>query len=386
MLQLSCPFITKLQQGSVCAYISSVLHAAGIPSGRFTSPHLVDRWDCIALNETTVDQAVFLEAEAAVKEKDAKLGIGATEFELLTATAFEIFSRQKISVAVVEVGIGGRLDATNVFQSPLVTVITKIGLDHMGLLGSTLDEIAREKGGIMKKGSSCVVDGSNTDQVLSVLLHTANEVGTGGYTISKPKAAGEGYCEVMTTAFGSQRFTNFLTGNYQPSNLACAINALSHASGRFPSITSAVVQKGIEATRWPGRMEWVDVSFVLGKQKSVLVDGAHNPQAADALANYVKKELGSPVTWILAASKGKDIGTMLRSLLQPGDSVVAVAFGPVEGMPWISPTDPREIVETAKGFMGDQGSVVNAGSNVAEALRAACQTAGEGNLVIAGSL
>ncbi|RPB07048.1 FolC bifunctional protein [Morchella conica CCBAS932] len=370
-------------KGSVCAYISSVLNAAGIPCGRFTSPHLVDRWDCITLNGTAVSKSVFLEVEAAVKERDASLGIGATEFELLTATAFEIFSRQKVDIAVVEVGIGGRLDATNVFEAPLATVITKIALDHQGFLGSTLEEIAKEKGGIMKKGTACVVDGSNTGQVLSVLQRIASEVGAGAYTISKLDASGDGYAEIMTPAFGTQRFTSFLQGNYQPSNLACAVNALSHAAEKFPIITSAALQAGIKSTTWPGRMEWVDISSVVGKRTSVLVDGAHNPEAADALAEYVNKKLPGPVTWVLSASKGKEVRIMLQRLLRDGDHVVAVAFGAVDGMPWVSPVDPQEIVNEAVYALGSGESVTNFGHDISAALKTACNG---GNVVVAGSL
>lgn len=371
-------------KGSVCAYISSVLHAAGIPSGRFTSPHLVDRWDCITLNEVTVPQSLFLEAEAAVKARDANLGIGATEFELLTATAFEIFSRQRVDIAVVEVGVGGRLDATNVFEKPLATVITKIALDHQAFLGNTLEEIAGEKAGIMKEGAACVVDGSNAAQALSVLWRVAAEVGTASCTLAKPEAVGDGFAEIVTPAFGAQRFMRFLQGSYQPANLACAVNALSHAVETFPAITVAALQEGIKATRWPGRMEWVDVSPVIGRQASVLVDGAHNPEAAEALAEYVNRTFPGPVTWVLSASKGKEVSAMMKSLLRDGDSVIAVAFGAVDGMPWVSPTDPHEIVNEALAILGSGADVSSSRNDVAAALRTAC--ASGGNVVVAGSL
>lgn len=377
-------------QGSVCAYISSVFHEAGISCGRFTSPHLVDRWDCITLDGTTVGKAVFLAAEATVKATDAKLGIRATEFEILTATAFEIFSMMKVDVAVVEVGMGGRLDSTNVFSSPLVTVITKIALDHMGFLGATVEEIAREKAGIMKKGSPSVVDGSNAESVLSVLRQTAAKVGASKFVAARSKILRNGGCEIETSAFGSLRFESFLAGNYQPSNLSCAINALSLAQEWFPKITPAAVQKGISATRWPGRMEKVDVSSVIGRLKSVLLDGTHNPEAARALAQYVNLHLRAPgegsVAWVLALSNGKDIEAILRNLLKDGDHVFAVAFGPVDGMPWVRATNPLDIVKVAKMVVGDQGSAIDAGSDVKEALSMACRTAGEGSVVVAGSL
>lgn len=379
-----------LTQGSVCAYLSSVFREASIPCGRFTSPHLVDRWDCITLDGVTVNKDVFLAAEITVKATDAKLGIGATEFEILTATAFEIFSRQKVDVAVVEVGMGGRLDSTNVFASPLVTVVTKIAMDHMGFLGATLEGIAGEKAGIMKKGAPSVVDGSNTESVLSVLRQTAIKVGAREFVVAKPRASRNGGCEIETPEFGILQFPSFLAGSYQPANLSCAINALSLAREWFPAITPAAVHKGIGAAKWPGRMETVDIFSVLGKRKFILMDGAHNPEAAGALAEYVDLRLRTPgkesVAWLLAASKGKDIEAILRNLLKRGDHVFAVAFGPVDGMPWVMPTSPLEIVEAAKAVVSDQGSAVDAGSDIKEALNMACRTAGEGNVVVAGSL
>lgn len=286
--------------------------------------------------------------------------------------------------------MGGRLDSTNVFTSPLVTVITKIAMDHMGFLGSTLEEIAQEKAGIMKTGAPSVVDGSNTESVLSVLRQKATNIGAGKPVVAKPKILGNGSCEIETPAFGCQQFTSFLAGNHQPSNLSCAVNALSLARERFPAITPAAVYKGVGLTRWPGRLETVDVSSIPDGHKSILMDGAHNPEAADALAEYVNLHLRVPgkeaIAWVLAISKGKDVGAMLRSLLKHGDYVFAVAFGPVDGMPWVMPTNPLEIVELAKAVVGDQGDTADAGSDVREALSMACRRVGEGNVVVAGSL
>lgn len=286
--------------------------------------------------------------------------------------------------------MGGRLDSTNVFTSPLVTVITKIAMDHMGFLGSTLEEIAHEKAGIMKKGAPSVVDGSNTESVLSVLRQKATSIGAAKLVVAKLKILGNGSCEIETPAFGCLQFASFLAGNHQSSNLSCAVNALSLSREWFPAITPAAVHKGIGLTRWPGRLETVDVSSVPGGHKSILMDGAHNPEAADALAEYVNLHLRAPakeaIAWVLAISKGKDVGVMLRSLLKHGDHVFAVAFGPVDGMPWVMPTNPLEIVEAAKAVVGDQGDTVDVGSDVRKALSMACRTVGEGNVVVAGSL
>ena len=122
-------------KGTICAYLSAMLFASGVRCGRFTWPHLIDRWDCITINEKTVNESVFLEAEKLVMKRNTDENIGASEFEILTATAFEIFHREKIEMGVIEVGLGGRLDATNVMPSSqkAVTVISKMGLDHQSL-------------------------------------------------------------------------------------------------------------------------------------------------------------------------------------------------------------------------------------------------------------
>ena len=349
----------------------------------------MDRWDCITLNDVTVNQQLFLETEAIVKEKNTREEIGATEFELLTATAFEIFSREGVDVAVVEVGLGGRLDATNILEAPLAAIITKIGIDHQAFLGSTPEVIAREKGGIIKRGSRCIVDGTNTDSVLSILGKLAHETEAESFHTAKAQVTGNGNCEVTTQAFGTLKFESFLTGSYQPSNLACAVNALSYLSTKYPSITRATVQNGIKATRWPGRMQKVDISPI-GCKKPVLVDGAHNADAARALAEYIDKNLRragvAPISWVIAASKGKDVEEMCRILLQPGDKVVAVEFGQVDSMPWVSPTSTRVIIETIKDIYGDKVGVEDGGKNLCGAVNRACEIAGEGNIVVAGSL
>ena len=157
-------------KGSICAYLSAALRSNGLSCGRFTSPHLIDRWDCINVNGRAVSETVFRDVEKAVRQRDQAESLGATEFELLAATAFGVFQREKVEVGVVEVGLGGKLDATNALRHKVVTVIAKIGLDHQSFLGNTLEEIALQKAGIMRPGVPCVVDGSNHP---SCLLYTS---------------------------------------------------------------------------------------------------------------------------------------------------------------------------------------------------------------------
>ncbi|EPE05650.1 dihydrofolate synthetase fol3 [Ophiostoma piceae UAMH 11346] len=360
-------------KGSVCAYLSAMLHARGIPSARFTSPHIVDRWDCIVVNERIVAEAPFRAAEQAVLQRDRDEQIGATEFELLTATAFELFDAKlpkssPSALAVIECGLGGGSDATSAMRADrAVTVITRIGLDHQGLLGNTVAEIATHKAGIMRPGVPCVVDPANCDDpdVRSVLEARAREVGA---TLVYPEAtlllnASRGSASDITHTSSADQLQKLEP--HQLSNLACAYAAFRIATGQDGSadakstVDTAFLASVLQKLRWPGRLQKVDVGpllrSVISSVESIpaLLDGAHNAQSADVLGAYVDKHLRGegdskkPITWILAASHGKDLGEILRPLLRAEDRVAAVTFGAVDGMPWVQPAAPQTILDGA---------------------------------------
>jgi len=359
-------------KGSICAYLSALLHAGGSSCGRFTSPHLIDRWDCISVNEKPVSETVFRDAEEAVKQRDRETGLGATEFELLTATAFEIFHREKVEYGVVEVGLGGRLDATNAMREKAVTVIAKIGLDHQSMLGNTLEEIALQKAGIMRPGVPCVVDRSNSPTVLKVIEDHAKQVGA---EVHYPPTS------ELAEALSASGYEPHQIQNLACAHLAYRLGCPSHDS----SLTHLV--EVARKTNWPGRLQRLDISSITGDGQQVLLDGAHNPQSAEVLAAYVQKRLrqgGRPVTWVLAASRGKDMEGILRMLLQAGDSVAAVRFGPVDGMPWVQSAEPEGILDLAKQF-GVQ-EPYDGQDDLPETLRWASAQASGGPVVIAGSL
>lgn len=321
-------------KGSTCAYLSAMLRAAGRSCARFNSPHFIDRWDCITINERPVSERLFLDAEVLVKERDRRENIGASEFELLTATAFEIFERESVEFGVIEVGMGGLLDATNVLKHKAVTVIAKIGLDHQLMLGNTIEEIALQKAGIMRKGVPCVVDASNQPSVLQVVEEHAKTVEA---EVIFPQAI-----DALKNTLSREGFEV-----HQTQNIAGALEAFRLT---LPDEDSSLERwlPVIKQTSVPGRLQRLDVG---GKQ--VLLDGAHNVQSAEVLASYVNRHLrgtGSPVTWVLAASDGKDVSGILAVLLKKGDLVTAVRFGPVDGMPWVRPQDPETILAAAEGF------------------------------------
>jgi folylpolyglutamate synthase len=358
-----------------------MLTAGGIRCGRFTSPHLIDRWDCITINDKVVAQPLFRVVEEEVNARNRNLNIGASEFELLTATAFDIFTREKIEVGVVEVGMGGTLDATNILDDKLVTVITKIGFDHEAFLGHTIEEIARHKAGIMRPGIPCVIDGTNSSEVLKALETHASEVGADPVIVFPdhiPPAA------LNDQGSKCQRALE----PHQLSNLSCAKKALdlSIKSWRSGMDASMLVDAAL-ASKWPGRLQHLNLRTIVSRDEDVLLDGAHNAQSAEALRCYVDRELragGHPVTWVLASSKGKNLHELFGSLVRDGDNVITVKFGPVEGMPWVQPADGSEILTA---FADKQEvHVRDSGADILSGLAWAAETAAGKPLVIAGSL
>lgn len=425
-------------KGSVCAYLSAMLHARGLASARFTSPHLVDRWDCVVVDERVVAEPAFRAAEQAVAARDRAGPIGATEFELLAATAFEVFGARLAAselagdgLAVVECGLGGGLDATTAMRAQrAVTVVTRIGLDHTALLGGSLAAIAAHKAGIMQPGVPCVVDPANREDraVRDVLEAHARAVGAPLVYPAPLLAAGDS--ESSESSESSAALARLGLEPHQLANLACACAAfqIATADSSPPGhsappadrpVDMAFLASVVQALRWPGRLQRLDVGPLLGQLPGssstpavvpALLDGAHNAQSADVLGAYVDKHLRTggrdtsrAVSWVLAASRGKDLDEILRPLLRAGDRVAAVTFGPVDGMPWVRPAAPRAILARAAalgvdavgaqhgdrsaGSEGSEGSgpVAHDPEGLVQALQWAVDGRG-GPLVIAGSL
>lgn len=369
-------------KGSVCAYISSMLHACMVPCGRFTSPHLIDKWDCITVNEKVVEESLFRIVANQVQLKNDTEKIGASEFELLTATAFEIFAQEKIKIGVVEVGLGGLLDATNILKDPLVTVITKIGKDHESFLGDTLPAIASQKAGILKPGVPSVVDGTNPEDVLNVIRQYSKHVGSGNLTcVSEETIEVQSHIWDVLSRIQYERHQQMnITLAYEATMLALSQSQLS---AKLPELAIAVKE-----TSWPGRLQTISLKRLHRRTEPVLLDGAHNIQSAAVLASHVDKyhrRRGKPVTWVIALSKGKNIEEILEVLLRPNDILISTEFGAVDGMPWVEPTSSEDLLRGAH-------AVVNLAEHSSEdkigifALIRAADVSKGGPMVIAGSL
>jgi dihydrofolate synthase len=369
-------------KGTTAAYLSAFLHGKGVSVGRFNSPHLKYCHDCVVLNEQTVDKDHFLEIEKLVKRRDADGKIGATSFELLTATAFEIFAQRKVQVAVVECGLGGRLDATNILlpEEVLCSAITRISLDHQEMLGNTLEKIAAEKAGITKKGVPLVVDRNNGESVREILRASAASSGS-------PYYASDGNTSLLSKE-------DLPEGTSSQQNLATAkkVYEVLNKELHLEPLNQKDLRRAVATVKriWQGRLQWVDLAVLADKYNAprlCLIDGAHNREGAARLREYLDRlpsHRPSPVTWVLGMSSGKAVRKIMMELVREDDRVAVCEFDPVDGMPWVKPYDVQDLASVAK-YLTSKPVIVTA--RPADAIRAAlAATTPDELIVVAGSL
>lgn len=313
-------------KGSVCAYLSAVLTAAGYRVGRYTSPHLVDWTERICLNNHPIDAAVLTQSLQGLEATLASTQLVPTQFEVITALAWQYFAQQQVDVAVIEVGLGGRLDATNVCDYPLVSVITSISRDHWQRLGPTLADIAGEKAGVCKPQCPVVV-GPLPPEAAAVVeakiaqLHCPAQWPPAARQIEVPPDAAPELRSLPWAEAAEIVFPLRLLGEMQLTNAALAISVIQALRSQQWNIPDSAIVQGMAQTRWPGRLQWVQWQ---GKHP-LLLDGAHNSAAALELRRYIDR-LQTPVHWLMGMLSTKDHGDILRHLLRPGD---AVSFIPV---------------------------------------------------------
>lgn len=379
-------------KGSVCALLESSLRRAGYRTGLYTSPHLVRFGERIRVNGEEIGEAELVERVDELRPLVAQVA-GLTTYEIVTALAFRHFAVRGVRAAVVEVGLGGRLDATNVV-TPLVAVITSLSYDHMHLLGDRLSDIAREKAGIIKPGVP-VVAAPQQGEAEKVIREVAAErqaplitVGKDwhyapgshdlhGQTLSIWSASEQSQMDAFVESAGEvewapPRFEIPLLGHHQVVNAAVAYAALQTARRRGLDLPEAAIRDGFRTVVWPGRFQ------VLAESPALVVDSAHNRDSAlklrIALDDYFP---GRPVSLIFGASEDKDIGGMLIELLpRVRRLIVTQAVHP-------RAADPQALAEMGRGF----GKRVEIEVPVERALRRAFESARpEEVIVAAGSL
>lgn len=315
-------------KGSTCAYLSSILQEAGYRTGLFTSPFIETFEERIRVNGCNISLDELAEITIVVRDQSEDMIDHPTEFELMTAVALVYFARCACDIVVLEVGLGGRLDSTNVIDAPEVAVIARIGLDHTALLGSTLAAIAGEKVGIVKSGVP-VVSWPQEPEAMTVVEQAAYRQGS---VLRVPDfsqlhvGAVDGHRGGPVRLFDYRSLCNletFLLGSYQPANAALAIETAWVLRKGGWDIPDAAVRAGVVQARWPGRFEVVDAGQ---ERATVVVDGGHNPQGAQALVDSLADVFPDkkPV-FIVGVLEDKNYSEMLEIILPYGSGFVAIA-------------------------------------------------------------
>jgi dihydrofolate synthase/folylpolyglutamate synthase len=318
-------------KGSVCAYLSSVLTEAGYRVGRYTSPHLIDWGERICLNGhpiAPVDLYDALQHVVAVIEPDQP---SPTQFEVITAAAWLYFAQQQVDIAVIEVGLGGRLDATNVCDRPLVSIITSLSREHWQRLGPTLADIAREKAGILKPNCPAIV-GPLPSEAEAVVRQRIADLDCPAFWITPSLDLGDGWALYQgVEAAGSTvkvlldstplKYPLPLPGAHQLSNSALAIATFQLLRQAGWQISDTAIVAGMAKTQWVGRLQWTT-----WEGRTLLIDGAHNPAGAAALRRYVdtSDRISQPLHWVMGMLSTKDHAEVFQELLRPGDRLYLV--------------------------------------------------------------
>jgi dihydrofolate synthase/folylpolyglutamate synthase len=371
-------------KGSVTAMVDTALGRAGYRSARYTSPHLIDLAERFVVEGRPVDAAALCGAAADVRaaiealRAEGKLQALPTFFEATTALAFELFRRARVEVATVEVGLGGRLDSTNVI-SPVATAITSIDFDHQQYLGSTLSEIAAEKAGIIKPGVPVIV-GDVGPEAWAVIERVAIDRGAelirarDGVDVVplEPDASADNVFSLRTPVrnYGPVRLA--LRGAHQTANAIVAVRLLETLDAEGVAVSAGAIVDGLAQVSWPGRLE----RRTLSGGRELILDAAHNPAGAAALASYLKTLGGTAPTLVFAAMRDKDARGMLEVLLPHiGRMIVTRATN-------TRSADPEALAATSRAIA--PALAVDVLPSPAEALAAAFTMSSR--VVVAGSI
>jgi len=301
-------------KGSVCAYLSSVLTAAGYKVGRYTSPHLIDWTERICVNGAPISEGDLIQVlEAVQRAIDPKIE-SPTQFEVFTAAAWLYFAQSKVDIAIIEVGLGGRLDATNVCDRVLLSIITSLSREHWQTLGSTLTEIATEKAGILKPSGEAII-GKLPPEAEQVFRSVSGGLNCQTFWVepSLALANNRALFQPPTDDFSALDYPLALLGKMQLMNSAIAIAALQRLQQKGWHISAAAIEIGMKQTQWLGRVQWIT-----WRNRPLLIDGAHNSAAAIELRRYVDT-LQKPVSWVMGMLSTKDHLEIFKALLSPGD-------------------------------------------------------------------
>ncbi len=352
-------------KGSTAAMIASILHSAGYTTGLYTSPHLVDVRERIIINGIKISRKGFHRIIEQVRKKIVQ---PVTYFEFLTAVAFVYFQVRKVDIAVLEVGLGGRLDATNVCK-PLVSVITNIAFDHTAYLGDTLESITHEKAGIIKQNGICIT-AAKQKKVLEILKEICLRRQAKLYCFGRDIKIKKQRAELAYQGFrrSLKNLTIPLRGEHQLSNAALALATIELCEKkRFP-VNDQTMYQGLSNTRWEARLE------ILQRNPIFLLDGAHNPAGIDALCRSLKKDFAyRHLIIIFGALADKDYRKMLQKIAPLASTIILTHIKTRRAVP----------VSDLLEFSNKKGCAVIATENVQQAIEQARAKAGKQDLICA---
>lgn len=359
-------------KGSCAAMTASVLRACGYRTGLYTSPYLYRFNERMQVNGEMIEDEALCRHISAVRDKAEKMDEHPTEFELMTAAAMLYFLEEKCDIVVLEVGLGGRFDATNVVDTPECSIIMNIGLDHTAILGGTVEEIAAEKAGIIKENCPCVLY-EQKRSVMDVVAERCRELDapltTADFSAIEPVFDS---LEGQAFRYKGAMYALPLLGAHQLRNAAVVLETVGVLRARGWRLEDGDVEHGLYATSWPGRFE------LCAEEPDFIVDGGHNPQCAETVAeNLMHYFPDNKRVLLIGVLRDKDYEKMTEILAPCADEFVTVA-----------PDSPRALsAEELAGVLSRFSKPVTPCASVAEAVDTAKELAGEDGMVCAsGSL
>ncbi|MFQ6069002.1 MAG: bifunctional folylpolyglutamate synthase/dihydrofolate synthase [Candidatus Aminicenantales bacterium] len=381
---LKCPCVLvggTNGKGSVSAMLSHILSRHGLSPGLYTSPHLVRVEERVRVGMVPIPEEELCQELTLLRKlielliEKGKLSTPPTYFELLTCLAFRYFARQKVDAAVLEVGMGGRFDATNVVN-PMVSIITTVSRDHQDFLGRTLSNIAFEKAGIIKPGVP-VVCGVKKGMAQRAIRKIAEEKGAPFFPVFDRKGCLEVKREddrlsfIYNSGRDTYSYTPSLAGRHQGENAAVALVAAEVLNSEWRCLEKEKIIAGVEEAKWEARLE------ILARKPLVILDGAHNEEGAKALRCYVEEFIHLPLTLVVAFKRDKQIKRIADILFPLAENVIVTRF------PFHKTAQPEEVRTRVRAFK--EKIVVE--PDVKQALkRALYKAGGKGCVLITGSI
>lgn len=306
-------------KGSFCAMTDSILRAQGLRVGLFTSPYILHFTERMQIDGIPISEEELCELVETVRPAADAMGDKPTEFELITALAFLYFERHGCDVVVLECGLGGRLDATNIIQTPMLSVITGISPDHTAILGGSIPSIATEKAGIIKPGVPVLWCGTD-EQAEDVIRQTADRLGAPFYKADRTRLSVQGLSvEGTVFDFGTHKGLHLpLLGTYQPLNAANALCALELLERCGLPVTEEAIRTGLSQIVWHARFE------IIGRDPLVLFDGGHNPEGIDSAVDSIKHYFDGKVAVLTGVMADKEYPYMANQIASVAEQVFCV--------------------------------------------------------------